>query len=108
MGYRVDRSTVVLELADMDGAEVAVSIGVPLSALRRWDEAPDLDAEWAVFLDAAAPRWNLEDEEGPIAVDAAALDRLPVYVSRAMMVGWRRAAVNPPAPLPQPSGSGEQ
>ena len=106
MGYRVD-TTATLELADMDGAEVNVTIGVPLAALMEWDETPDARGEWAVFLRVARPTWNLEDADGPIPVEEAAFDRLPVPVTRAIMRGWRVAAVNPPAPLPQPSGSTE-
>lgn len=106
MGYRVDaRATLVLD--GMDGAEVDVRIGVPLSALKLWDEADTLEAEWAAFLAAASPAWNLEDADGPIPVDAAALGRLPKYVTTAIMVGWRSAAVKPPLPLQPPSGSTE-
>lgn len=105
MGYRVDASaTLVLE--GMDGAEVTVIIGVPLAALREWDEADMLADEWACFLRWAKPVWNLEDAEGPIPVDEAAVERLPFPVTRAVMRGWRNAAVNPPAPLPQPSSAG--
>lgn len=106
MGFRVDRR-VVLVLEDMDGAEVEVTIGVPLSVLRAWDEAEDRSGEWAVFIANTAPSWNLEDADGPIPVDEAALERLPDFVSRAIMVGWRRATVNPPAPLPPTSSDGE-
>ena len=106
MGYRVD-ATATLVLDGMDGAEVTVTIGVPLSAIREWDEATDLTGEWAVFLRVARPVWNLEDKAGPIPVTKASLDRLPLPVSRAIMKGWRTAAVNPPAPLPPPSSAGE-
>lgn len=106
MGYRVDtKATLVLD--DMDGAEVEVIIGVPLSALREWDETTTLADEWACFLRWALPTWNLEDAAGPIPVSEAALDRLPVMVTRAVMRGWRTATVKPPAPLPQPSSSTE-
>jgi hypothetical protein len=105
VGYRVDTSaTLVLE--GMDGAEVTVVIGVPLTALREWDETDTLAGEWACFLHWARPEWNLEDAEGPIPIDEAAIDRLPITVSRAIMRGWRSATVNPPAPLPQPSSDG--
>lgn len=105
MGYRVDASaTLVLE--GMDGAEVTVCIGVPLAALREWDLTGTLEEEWACFLRHARPSWNLEDADGPIPVDEASLDRLPLPVSRAIMRGWRQAAVQPPPPLPQPSSGG--
>ena len=105
MGYRVDTSaTLVLE--GMDGAEVSVLIGVPLAALREWDETDTLAAEWACFIRWAKPTWNLEDAEGPIPVEEASLDRLPIAVTRAIMRGWRSATVNPPAPLPPPSSDG--
>jgi hypothetical protein len=105
MGYRVDTSA-VLVLADMDGAEVSVTIGVPLAAIREWDLTDTLAEEWACFLRHAMPAWNLEDADGPIPVDEAALERLPLPVTRAMMRGWRDAAVNPPSPLPAPSSGG--
>ena len=105
MGYRVDTSA-TLVLAEYDGAEVTVVIGVPLSALREWDETTTLEEEWAVFLRWARPVWNLEDEAGEIPVEEASLDRLPISVTRAIMRGWRSAAVNPPAPLPPPSSDG--
>jgi len=104
MGYRVD-ATASLVLEDMDGAEVSVCIGVPLSALREWDATETLEAEWACFLRVARPAWNLEDADGPIPVDEAAVERLPLYVTRAIQRGWRSAAVQPPPPLPPtPSG----
>lgn len=106
MGYRVDTSA-TLVLAGMDGAEVTVTIGVPLSAIREWDEATSLADEWTIFLRVASPSWNLEDAGGAIPVEEAALDRLPVPVTRAMMRGWRTATVDPPAPLPQPSSATE-
>lgn len=107
MGYRVDTSA-TLVLDGMDGAEVHVTLGIPLSALREFDATETREAEWASFLALAAPTWNLEDADGPIPVDEAALDRLPSNVSRAIVFGWRKALVNPPAPLPQPSSAGEQ
>ena len=106
MGYRVDTKA-TLVLADMDGAEVTVRIGVPLAALKEWDETDTLAGEWSSFIRWAQPEWNLEDADGPIPVDEAALDRLPVMVTRAVMRGWRTATVKPPAPLPQPSSSTE-
>ena len=105
MGYRVDASA-VLVLDGMDGAEVTVTIGVPLSALREWDTTETLEAEWACFLRHARPVWNLEDDAGPIPAEEASLERLPLPVTRAIMRGWRSAAVNPPAPLPLPSSDG--
>lgn len=105
MGYRVD-TTATLVLDGMDGAEVTVRIGVPLSALMEWDEAEDLAGEWAVFLRVAEPVWNLEDADGAIPVEQDSLRRLPVSVTRAIMRGWRTAAVQPPAPLPRPSSDG--
>lgn len=107
MGYRVD-ATATLVLEDMDGAEVTVTIGVPLRALKAWDEAPDLASEWDVFLEWAKPAWNLEDADGPIPPAPESLDRLPLPVTRAVMRGWHTAAVNPPAPLPRPSSDGAQ
>lgn len=106
VGYRVDRRA-TLVLADMDGAEVDVRIGVPIAALREWDETTDLAGEWAVFLKWAQPTWNLEDADGPIPVAAESLERLPLPVVRTMMRGWRDATVNPPAPLPPPSSDTE-
>ena len=82
-------------------------IGVPLAALKEWDETDTLADEWACFLRWAQPEWNLEDADGPIPVDEAALERLPVMVTRAVMRGWRTATVKPPAPLPQPSSGTE-
>lgn len=105
MGYRVD-TTATLVLADMEGAEVTVTIGVPLAALREWDLTTSLADEWDVFLRAAQPVWNLEDASGPIPVAVESLERLPLPVTRAMMRGWRDAAVNPPAPLPPTSSGG--
>jgi hypothetical protein len=106
VGYRVD-TTATLVLEGMDGAEVTVCIGVPLSALREWDATTTITDEWDVFLRFAKPVWNLEDADGPIPVEEASLDRLPLPVTRAMMRGWRDAAVQPPAPLPQPSSATE-
>jgi len=105
VGYRVD-TTATLVLDGMDGAEVTVKIGVPLSALVEWDAAETLTDEWSVFLRLAVPVWNLEDDAGPIPAEEASLDRLPISVTRAIMRGWRSAAVNPPAPLPPPSSDG--
>ena len=105
MGYRVDASA-TLVLDGMDGAEVTVTLGVPLAALREWDGTATLDEEWAVFLRWARPAWNLEDADGPIPVEEASLERLPISVTGAIMRGWRRAAVQPPAPLPPPSSGG--
>jgi hypothetical protein len=105
MGYRVDRR-VDLVLVDMDGAEVEVDIGVPLATLREWDLTTTIEDEWSTFLAAALPAWNLEDALGPIPADESALERLPLPVTRAIMRGWREAAVNPPAPLPPPSSDG--
>lgn len=102
MGYRVD-TTATLVLEDMEGAEVTVTIGVPIRAVMAYDEADGPEASWAVFIEHAKPSWNLEDADGPIPADASAFDRLPVPVLRAVMRGWRDATVNPPAPLPQPS-----
>lgn len=99
MGYRVDQDTADLTLSDMDGALVTVRISVPLAAIREWDLATTRDDEWAVFLREAEPTWNLEDKDGPIPVDAAAIDRLPAYVSAAIQTAWRDAAVHPPLPL---------
>ncbi len=105
VGYRVDRKA-VLVLEDMDGAEVEVVIGVPMLALKEWYDTDTREQEWATFLRWAQPAWNLEDADGPIPADAAAHDRLPPPVSKALMVGWRDAVVNPPAPLPPPSSDG--
>lgn len=106
MGYRVDTSaTLVLE--GMDGAEVSVKIGIPLRGLREWFETTTREAEWAAFVKWAQPVWNLEDADGPIPVDDDAFFRLPPSVSTAMQKAWREAVVNPPAPLPQTSGSTE-
>jgi hypothetical protein len=106
VGYRVDASA-TLVLDGHDGAEVTVIIGVPLAALREWDDAATLAEEWACFLRWARPAWNLEDADGPIPVDEAALERLPIMITRAVMRGWRTATVQPPAPLPQPSSDTE-
>jgi hypothetical protein len=105
MTYRTDRrATLVLE--DMEGAEVDVLIGVPLAGLREWDETLTLEGEWDCFLRWGQPVWNLEDADGPIPVETAALERLPLPVTRAIMRGWRKATVEPPAPLPPPSSAG--
>lgn len=102
MGYRVDTSaTLVLE--GMDGAEVNVTIGVPLRGLREWFEAESDEDTWASFIRWAKPTWDLEDADGPIPVDEDAYLRLPGHVSSAMQRAWRDAVVKPPAPLPQPS-----
>lgn len=106
MGYRVDRRA-VLVLADMDGAEVSVTIGVPIRAMVEFDTATTLADEWAVFLRWAQPEWNLEDADGPIPVAEESLLRLPRPVVDATVSGWRDAAMHPPAPLPQPSSDTE-
>jgi hypothetical protein len=106
MGYRVDASaTLVLE--GYEGAEVTVSIGVPLHALVEWDTAENHTEEWPIFVRWARPAWDLEDAEGPIPPDEDAIRRLPLPMLRTIMRAWRQAAVNPPAPLPQPSSDTE-
>lgn len=107
MGYRVDSTTATLVLYGMDGAEVTVLIGVPLSALREWDAADGPEEEWACFLQRAKPTWNLEDAHGAIPVDETSIDRIPFTVARSIMSEWRVAAVKPPAPLPRPSSDGD-
>lgn len=102
MGYRVDASA-LLVLEGYDGAEVTVTIGVPLHALMEWDSAGDAIKAWPVFIEHARPVWDLEDAAGPIPPDVDAIRRLPTPMVKAMMGAWRRAAVHPPAPLLQPS-----
>lgn len=106
MGYRVDTS-VTLVLDGMAGAEVSVCIGVPLSALMEYDAATGWSEGWSVFMRYAKPTWNLEDAAGPIPVDEDSINRVSFPVIRAVMNEWRKAAVNPPAPLPPPSSDGE-
>lgn len=106
MGYRVDASA-TLVLAEYDGAEVSVTTSVPIHALMEWSAAETVTEEWPIFIEWARPAWNLEDADGPIPPDVDAIRRLPLPLVRVMMRGWRDAAVEPPAPLPQPSGDTE-
>jgi hypothetical protein len=106
VGYRVDTSA-LLVLEAYDGAEVTVNISLPLHALIAWSEAADVAAEWPIFIEWARPTWNLEDADGAIPADEDAIKRIPLPMARVMMRAWRTAAVNPPAPLPQPSSGTE-
>jgi hypothetical protein len=106
MGYRVDTSA-LLVLEAYGGAEVTVNISLPLHALLAWADADTVGTAWPIFVEWARPAWNLEDADGAIPADEDAIKRLPLPMVKVMMRAWRDAAVNPPAPLPQPSGDTE-
>lgn len=107
MGYRVD-TRADLVLADMDGAVVSATIGVPIAAVVAFDAAANLADEWGVFVREGAPEWNLEDAQGALPVSEHVDEtRITTPVARAILRAWRTATVNPPAPLPPPSSEPE-
>ena len=123
MGYELPKRTAILEFEEGDdyyGAEIEVSLDLPLEMIFRFRRARRPDSEhpatpeevadeeqlYREFGDRALVRWNLTAGGVPVPATGAGFIAQPGPFCAAVMTAWTRATTGDSAPLVAPSDVG--
>lgn len=111
MGYKLPErvARITFEGQTFDGAEVVLSLKVPMGAFLEAQTMRDTGDAKALFafLASVLKEWNLEDGDGPIPATYDGLMRIDdAGFITALMDGWTRAVASVPDPLGGASSNG--